>query len=174
MIRRPPRSTLFPYTTLFRSLHWTAAALAHRPDLVSGGLAAVPSQVTLPGHHRPEAGESDACGRRPDAHVLQLCQGTLGLSRGEPAGGADSLCRQGARPGAVCAGGLTHHGHGGELPDGSAGCRGAAKGTGKHAALARVSRNDSSQGVEAVDAPAELYACLEIGKECKSRWSPYH
>src|SRR5260221_8191638 len=27
MIRRPPRSTLFPYTTLFRSL-WTAAALA--------------------------------------------------------------------------------------------------------------------------------------------------
>src|SRR3712207_8831932 len=27
MIRRPPRSTLFPYTTLFRSL-------AHRPDAV--------------------------------------------------------------------------------------------------------------------------------------------
>src|SRR2546427_9422702 len=24
MIRRPPRSTLFPYTTLFRSIHWTA------------------------------------------------------------------------------------------------------------------------------------------------------
>src|SRR3712207_6932101 len=22
MIRRPPRSTLFPYTTLFRSIHW--------------------------------------------------------------------------------------------------------------------------------------------------------
>src|SRR3712207_7125948 len=22
MIRRPPRSTLFPYTTLFRSVHW--------------------------------------------------------------------------------------------------------------------------------------------------------
>src|SRR6266496_2540084 len=26
MIRRPPRSTLFPYTTLFRSDHWTVAA----------------------------------------------------------------------------------------------------------------------------------------------------
>src|SRR2546430_17714434 len=26
MIRRPPRSTLFPYTTLFRSLSWRAAA----------------------------------------------------------------------------------------------------------------------------------------------------
>src|SRR2546422_8519516 len=34
MIRRPPRSTLFPYTTLFRSLRHaegrTAAALPHR------------------------------------------------------------------------------------------------------------------------------------------------
>src|SRR2546430_7565111 len=29
MIRRPPRSTLFPYTTLFRS----SGAVAHRPDL---------------------------------------------------------------------------------------------------------------------------------------------
>src|SRR3712207_8782985 len=26
MIRRPPRSTLFPYTTLFRSLHWITVA----------------------------------------------------------------------------------------------------------------------------------------------------
>src|SRR5258708_30742581 len=35
MIRRPPRSTLFPYTTLFRSsstsaaIHWTSSATAH-------------------------------------------------------------------------------------------------------------------------------------------------
>src|SRR5436309_5276592 len=32
MIRRPPRSTLFPYTTLFRSSSWSARARA----LVSG------------------------------------------------------------------------------------------------------------------------------------------
>src|SRR5256884_9320965 len=31
MIRRPPRSTLFPYTTLFRSL----AARAHVPNLIA-------------------------------------------------------------------------------------------------------------------------------------------
>src|SRR5437870_7591150 len=33
MIRRPPRSTLFPYTTLFRSAHDAPKryALAHRP-----------------------------------------------------------------------------------------------------------------------------------------------
>src|SRR5258707_15827371 len=30
MIRRPPRSTLFPYTTLFRSLHQFAARAAGR------------------------------------------------------------------------------------------------------------------------------------------------
>src|SRR5258706_13788408 len=33
MMRRPPRSTLFPYTTLFRSL---AARLFHLPDQLSG------------------------------------------------------------------------------------------------------------------------------------------
>src|SRR3712207_7176668 len=37
MIRRPPRSTLFPYTTLFRSRARTRAALhGHLPGLRSG------------------------------------------------------------------------------------------------------------------------------------------
>src|SRR5258708_10960777 len=30
MIRRPPRSTLFPYTTLFRSFRKTGSARSHR------------------------------------------------------------------------------------------------------------------------------------------------
>src|SRR5260370_35692365 len=34
MIRRPPRSTLFPYTTLFRSL--ADAEVVHQPQLVVG------------------------------------------------------------------------------------------------------------------------------------------
>src|SRR5262249_60934952 len=34
MIRRPPRSTLFPYTTLFRSLDWLGD---HYPSQLSGG-----------------------------------------------------------------------------------------------------------------------------------------
>src|SRR3989442_12971033 len=33
MIRRPPRSTLFPYTTLFRSHAVTDERIARRPDL---------------------------------------------------------------------------------------------------------------------------------------------
>src|SRR5256885_8183582 len=35
MIRRPPRSTLFPYTTLFRSRHSDAA---DRPRAAAGGV----------------------------------------------------------------------------------------------------------------------------------------
>src|SRR5258708_25130299 len=31
MIRRPPRSTLFPYTTLFRSIHGEAQTQLYRP-----------------------------------------------------------------------------------------------------------------------------------------------
>src|SRR3712207_8761122 len=34
MIRRPPRSTLFPYTTLFRSL--LTGLLQHEPGLLAG------------------------------------------------------------------------------------------------------------------------------------------
>src|SRR5256884_7961930 len=46
MIRRPPRSTLFPYTTLFRSRRGDAHVLHH------GGLAADPGRA----HPAPAAG----------------------------------------------------------------------------------------------------------------------
>src|SRR5256885_11114282 len=41
MIRRPPRSTLFPYTTLFRSLVLLAGLLARLPEAVFHGKALV-------------------------------------------------------------------------------------------------------------------------------------
>src|SRR3712207_7923062 len=59
MIRRPPRSTLFPYTTLFRSDAWAAGLGTlrgrphHRPTLseVSGGVVPLTSWPPwLPGH----------------------------------------------------------------------------------------------------------------------------
>src|SRR5256886_12437367 len=40
MIRRPPRSTLFPYTTLFRSLYQTGRFTADATALVGNVLAA--------------------------------------------------------------------------------------------------------------------------------------
>src|SRR5256885_3542802 len=39
MIRRPPRSTLFPYTTLFRSLHESRRAAAAALALLEPGRA---------------------------------------------------------------------------------------------------------------------------------------
>src|SRR3712207_8809564 len=53
MIRRPPRSTLFPYTTLFRS---RAPRLAHRDEHVAAGLEAH--------EHPPVIGDADVVGAR--------------------------------------------------------------------------------------------------------------
>src|SRR3712207_8001231 len=47
MIRRPPRSTLFPYTTLFRSRR-------------------------LPGHRELERPAPQPAGERPDRHLLRV------------------------------------------------------------------------------------------------------
>src|SRR2546427_8875069 len=51
MIRRPPRSTLFPYTTLFRSRFWSpsrSTRLAVSPDiLMLAETAFRPPQATL-------------------------------------------------------------------------------------------------------------------------------
>src|SRR2546429_5344008 len=52
MIRRPPRSTLFPYTTLFRSLHVADAALVHRAAHRLGDLRLVAAHEALAVAHR--------------------------------------------------------------------------------------------------------------------------
>src|SRR2546430_5081407 len=50
MIRRPPRSTLFPYTTLFRSLLYFFTAFAF---FLIGGIEAlvIPAQLAQPNGH---------------------------------------------------------------------------------------------------------------------------
>src|SRR3712207_9403103 len=45
MIRRPPRSTLFPYTTLFRSLNHTASET--HLDLSSLGKICIPRSILI-------------------------------------------------------------------------------------------------------------------------------
>src|SRR5438477_8108130 len=44
MIRRPPRSTLFPYTTLFRSVHRTGRSYRQLPARSSGSGGRAPTQ----------------------------------------------------------------------------------------------------------------------------------
>src|SRR5258708_24500773 len=66
MIRRPPRSTLFPYTTLFRSGHPLLAAGPDHRD--AGVIGAAPDPLQLPSDmpRRP-----DGLGRVRPAHVQQ-------------------------------------------------------------------------------------------------------
>src|SRR3989442_4964596 len=84
MIRRPPRSTLFPYTTLFRSL--AVAAVAHPPVIGERALRRVaipPVRRLVPGHdvfgdlreaHAAEArdGPREACVDRSEEHTSEL------------------------------------------------------------------------------------------------------
>src|SRR2546430_4475678 len=59
MIRRPPRSTLFPYTTLFRSQGWRAPQAPH---------------------HREQIPSSAHLRRSNCAHLLHICRVLLANS----------------------------------------------------------------------------------------------
>src|SRR3712207_8588081 len=69
MIRRPPRSTLFPYTTLFRSTGSFPGERGSRPH--SGGVSA---RLRARGVRRAgeRGGRSDGSGRRSEEHTSEL------------------------------------------------------------------------------------------------------
>src|SRR3712207_7365787 len=76
MIRRPPRSTLFPYTTLFRSLRDVDHALAARaPRALRGHRPRRDRERRAPGCRRRGA-EPDLAGvlriRRSEEHTSEL------------------------------------------------------------------------------------------------------
>src|SRR2546429_3699171 len=67
MIRRPPRSTLFPYTTLFRSR--AGIVLGHAPQPVALVPPRGPGQVIVQEHGDPRGGVR---GRRSEEHTSEL------------------------------------------------------------------------------------------------------
>src|SRR5260370_26615990 len=80
MIRRPPRSTLFPYTTLFRSLgSLVAGKLTHRhllPTVVGGltylvGAALVTFPVWMNSSH-VQANAAPGAENRSEEHTSEL------------------------------------------------------------------------------------------------------
>src|SRR5436189_1169775 len=70
MIRRPPSSTLFPYTTLFRSSVSRVKAHQHFPsDVVVGSVIGnVIAQDIYSRHHDPDLGGGD----RSEEHTSEL------------------------------------------------------------------------------------------------------
>src|SRR3989454_7736820 len=66
MIRRPPRSTLFPYTTLFRS--WSAIGILRDAGQVATVMPHQHNRLSL----RPVVtGKGDACARNPFEQILR-------------------------------------------------------------------------------------------------------
>src|SRR2546427_9571106 len=59
MIRRPPRSTLFPYTTLFRSPTLAARGPSTQPSTGGGGTRPGPSSPAGPRRSRSEEHTSE-------------------------------------------------------------------------------------------------------------------
>src|SRR3989454_4632445 len=71
MIRRPPRSTLFPYTTLFRSLHGLLLELLAREPTLFGALGhEVLDELRDVGATRPQGRDFDRHDIQPEVQVL--------------------------------------------------------------------------------------------------------
>src|SRR2546427_5124104 len=81
MIRRPPRSTLFPYTTLFRSLSRQGLPTNGRSRIVPASLCSGPTPARDQTEQRNEANQEDArrfgqqglaTGLRSEEHTSEL------------------------------------------------------------------------------------------------------
>src|SRR5256885_12394990 len=78
MIRRPPRSTLFPYTTLFRSREGGQRRAGVRPGAAARG--ALPAELLPAGRRRAAAGHAAAAGAAQDRKSTRLNSSHLVIS----------------------------------------------------------------------------------------------
>src|SRR3712207_8578790 len=79
MIRRPPRSTLFPYTTLFRSVRWLTHEIGrYLPEewrRFRGGVAETDRDGDLVAAYNRllnESGDPEVQARRSEEHTSEL------------------------------------------------------------------------------------------------------
>src|SRR5256885_6448952 len=83
MIRRPPRSTLFPYTTLFRSLIQQGLQLGHRPGRGLLGVlpAALGAGADVAGHVLGEQRREDRKSTRLNSSHLVISYAVFCLKK---------------------------------------------------------------------------------------------
>src|SRR5256885_9913172 len=72
MIRRPPRSTLFPYTTLFRSIHRLFLQIRNFSGFLLFGYAVVVSGYILYAPLPFSSPVASPFGRRSEEHTSEL------------------------------------------------------------------------------------------------------
>src|SRR3989442_15364701 len=92
MIRRPPRSTLFPYTTLFRSLRAARRALRDAPAVGEPAGEVEDDFAALPGAPRSRHSRGEA------SRGCRLGEGDRGRIRGREGAGAHVHADQPVRP----------------------------------------------------------------------------
>src|SRR5438876_3080109 len=74
MIRRPPRSTLFPYTTLFRSRGLCRRGLRRKPGSPSRGVGACRSKRSSPSAAGRRVGRSEEHTSELQSPVHLVCR----------------------------------------------------------------------------------------------------
>src|SRR2546427_9303092 len=75
MIRRPPRSTLFPYTTLFRSARFVRITDPNLPIGIPGASEGLDLDAVVAIHSRPVLGTAEidsVVGERSEEHTSEL------------------------------------------------------------------------------------------------------
>src|SRR5258707_11047243 len=70
MIRRPPRSTLFPYTTLFRSVYWFAPGT--HTHVAEGDGKITGTYILRPNQSRGGSHVANAAFMRSEEHTSEL------------------------------------------------------------------------------------------------------
>src|SRR4051812_49900519 len=85
MIRRPPRSTLFPYTTLFRSRRRRRADLQSRPGHAGRTRHHLASRPSVRGHARLHTARSEEHTSELQSHVNLVCRLLLEKKKKDPA-----------------------------------------------------------------------------------------
>src|SRR2546422_8923346 len=166
MIRRPPRSTLFPYTTLFRSLAYPVLGVLQADEHPAfTHVACVGGQELLDRGKLQAYTKVDGCALMPAALFLVVGHATIlreqGVHRFSYIGDPAELERV-ARPHAVALGK-----HAARKPE--LGCF-------------REPLVDLADGPDLAgephlaedDRPGGRSEERRVGKECRSRWSPYH